>query len=169
MNHRLRPLLLTCLLTCLAAYAQAQGPATASANAAVRIEVPVGISKGGDLTVREVGLDDAVPGTLSTIVLDPKGAGYSVSGPLALKKAPKIAPARFALFGETELVYAVSLPEGPVTVSNGSQTMEVSHFTSHAPTAGRALFVAATLQVAAGQPKGLYVSRMPVPVTINYN
>jgi len=85
-----------------------------------------------------------------------------------------VTAASFTVTGQGAYTYAITLP-ATVTLTSGVNTMTATTFTSTpsatgALTAGtQTLNVGATLNVAAAQAAGTYVSGTPFSVTVNYN
>lgn len=111
---------------------------------------------GGSVTVSPAGVRSAGGG----VVLVPSGAG---------------AAAQFAVSGDANLSYVISLPgNGVVSLTSGSNSMAVNNFTSSPNLAGtlgaggtQALSVGATLSVGSNQASGSYAGAFDV--TVNYN
>lgn len=111
---------------------------------------------GGSVTVSPGGVRSASGG----VVLVPSGAGTA---------------AQFAVSGDANVTYAISLPaDGTVSLASGTNSMAVNTFTSSpSPTgtlsAGGAhtLSVGATLSVGSSQAIGSYSGTFDV--TVNYN
>jgi hypothetical protein len=150
------------------AYAQA----TASATATATIVTPISITKNVDMNFGNVAVQASSGGT---VVLTPASA-RSVTGGVTLPGVTgTVAAASFTVNGQGAYTYAITLPSSALTITSGANTMTVNTFTSTpsatgALTAGtQTLTVGATLNVAAGQASGVYVSGTPFDVTVNYN
>jgi hypothetical protein len=114
--------------------------------------------------------------TLGTVVLPPSATPTrTVTGGVTLPAtAGTVTAAAFTVTGEDAYTYSISLP-GSVTITSGSNSMTVNAFTSSPSPTGlltggeQTLYVGATLNVAAAQASGTYVSSTPFNVTVNYN
>ncbi len=155
-----------------ASSANAQSTATATATAT--IVTPIAITKNVDMNFGNV----AVTSTSGTVILAPGGT-RTKSGGVTLPAVPgTVTPAKFTVTGEGTYTFAITLPSTNVTLTNttgvGAETMIANAFTSDlgatsALVAGsKIMFVGATLNVAALQKAGVYVSA-PFDVTVNYN
>ncbi|HTE09552.1 MAG TPA: DUF4402 domain-containing protein [Chitinophagaceae bacterium] len=150
------------------AYAQATATATATAT----IVTPISITKTVDMNFGNVAVQASTAGTA---VLTP-ASGRSSTGGVTLPATPgTVAAASFTVNGQGAYTYAITLPSTALTITSGANTMTVNAFTSTpsatgALTAGtQTLNVGATLNVAAAQASGVYVSATPFSVTVNYN
>lgn len=111
---------------------------------------------GGSVTVSPGGVRSASGG----VVLVPSGAGTA---------------AQFAVSGDANLTYAISLPgNGVVSLTSGSNSMALNNFTSSPNLTGalsvggsQTLAVGATLSVGSNQASGSYSGTFDV--TVNYN
>jgi hypothetical protein len=159
---------LVMMVSASGAYAQA----TASATATATIVTPISITKNVDMNFGNVAVQASSGGT---VVLTPASA-RSVTGGVTLPGVTgTVAAASFTVNGQGAYTYAITLPSSALTITSGANTMTVNTFTSTpsatgALTAGtQTLTVGATLNVAAGQASGVYVSGTPFDVTVNYN
>jgi hypothetical protein len=86
-----------------------------------------------------------------------------------------VTAASFTVGGEGAYTYSITLPVTAHTISSGSNNMTVTAFLSNPATIGtltagtQTLTVGATLNIAAAQPNGLYISETGFNVTVNYN
>jgi len=152
----------------ISSYAQVSATATASAT----IVTPIAIAKTVDMDFGNV----AVSATPGTVVLTPAGA-RSVTGGVSLPATTgTVTAASFDITGEANFTYSITLPAAATTITSGANTMDVDTWTSTPTPTGtldgtgaQTLTVGATLNVAAGQPAGTYVSGTPFTVTVNYN
>lgn len=153
----------------LAGFAQA----TASATATATIVTPISITKTVDMNFGNVAVQ-TTPG--GTVVLTPAGVRTATGGvTLPSTSIGTVTAASFDIAGQGVYTYSITLPSSALTITSGSNTMTVTNFTSTPSgtgtlTAGaQTLKVGATLNVAAAQPAGLYVSGTAFDVTVNYN
>lgn len=101
------------------------------------------------------------------------GGGRSASGGVVLVPSGAGAAAQFAVSGDANLTYVISLPAAG-TLVNGANSMAVNTFTSSPSPTGtlgaggtQTLFVGATLTVGSNQASGSYSGAFDV--TVNYN
>lgn len=159
---------LVMMVSASGAYAQATATATATAT----IVTPISLTKTVDMNFGNVAVQASTAGTA---VLTPAGARTSTGGVTLPVTTGTVTAASFTVDGEGAYTYAITLPSTALTISSGSNTMTVTTFTSTpsvtgALTAGtQTLNVGATLNVAAAQASGTYVSGTPFNVTVNYN
>lgn len=146
--------------------------ATASATSTATIVTPISITKTVDMNFGNVAVQ---VGTGGTVVMTPAGV-RSVTGGVTLPAVVgTVAAASFTVNGQGTYTYAITLPAAALTLTSGPNTMTADTWTSSpsatgALTAGtQTLNVGATLNVAAAQAAGLYVSGTPFNVTVNYN
>jgi len=166
-------LFFTTVVTWIAVRSQAQVSATATATA--RVITPIGITKNVDMSFGNVAVSHSIPGS---VVMSPAGTRTTGgSGGVTLPATTgTVSPASFNVNGQASYTYAITLP-GTVTISDGSgNNMTGNGFTSSPSTSGtlsasgtQTLNVGATLNVAAAQAPGVYVSATPFSVTVNYN
>jgi hypothetical protein len=164
--------LLTIVLASFATGAFAQATATATATAT--IVTPISISKTVDMNFGNVAVSAATAGT---VVLSPAGVRTPTGGvTLPSTAVGTVTAASFTVSGTGTYTYAITLPSTATTITSGANTMTVSTFTSTPTPTGtlaaggtQTLDVGATLNVAAGQAAGVYVSGTPFSVTVNYN
>lgn len=152
----------------LSLFAQASATATASAT----IITPIAITKTVDMNF---GTAAVQAGTGGTIVLTPAG-GRTVTGGVTLPNVTgTVTAASFNVTGEGTSTYSITLPVAPLTITSGINTMTVSTFSSTPTPTGtltagaQTLLVGGTLNVAAAQAPGTYLSGTPFTVTVNYN
>lgn len=173
MKTRVKLLSATILLVGSATGAFAQATATATATAT--IVTPISITKSVDMNFGNVAVSASTAGT---VVLATDGTRTSTGGVTLPTTAGTVTAASFAVAGQGNYTYAITLPSSALTITSGSNTMTVNTFVSN-PSAGsggtlsaggtQTLLVGATLNVAAAQPAGVYVSGTPFSVTVNYN
>jgi hypothetical protein len=152
---------------------KAQQSSTATAAASATIIEPIVINKTSDLNFGSLGVSTTTAGT---VVLAP-GGGRTPSGGVFLPTsgASGVSAASFTVTGQSGFTYAITLPSAPVTITNGTQNMTVTNFTSTPATTGtltggtQTLNVGATLNVDAAQAAGTYTTTTPFDVTVNYN
>ncbi|WP_298363722.1 DUF4402 domain-containing protein [uncultured Lutibacter sp.] len=153
----------------------AQTTASATNNAKCTIIAPIAITAGVDL---EFG--DIIKGAGDVIV----ATDGSRTIPAAMKSGAQlgtIAAATFSVAGEASYTYAITLPaDGDVTITEGTDPMNVNTFTVSTATDGDAdldgtlngsgadtISVGATLTVAADQATGDYTGTFSVTVAYN--
>jgi len=151
----------------------ANAQATATATATAIIITPITITKQVDMHFGNV----AVTSTSGSVTMDPAGNRTPNGGvTLPVVNGP-VAAASFDITGEPNYTYAITLPSAATTLTNATaQTMTVDQFTSSPTPTGtlsaagtETVTVGATLNVAAAQAAGTYVSGTPFDVTVNYN
>ncbi len=158
-------LLLACGVT-----ANAQSSATATATAT--IVTPITITKTTDMNFGNVAVQT---GTGGTVVMTPAGVRSATSGVTLPGTVGTVAAASFTVNGQTGYTYAITLPASVTLSDASSNTMQVDNFTSTPTATGtlaggtETLNVGATLNVAAAQAPGVYLSATPFTVTVNYN
>ena len=155
-----------------ASYSFAQ--VSANADVFATIVAPLSITKTVDMNFGNVAISSAFGGT---VVLDPTGS-RSTSGGTSLLPASSgtVGAASFQVTGEVGLTYDITLPGGPVDLTDGvGNFMSVSDFVSTPTPTGtltggsQTINVGATLYVSANQTSGNYASVAPLVVTVNYN
>jgi len=142
----------------------------ATSAASARIIAPIAISKSADLHF------GTITKAAGTVTVTPAG-GRSTTGPGLSALLPLHSAAAFTVTGETGFTYTISLSAGPITITDGTNTMSVDGFTTTPNGTGtltggtQALTLGATLTVTGGaaQPSGLYTNANAVTVTVNYN
>ncbi len=164
-------LTLIIILFAFAATSFAQVSATSTSTGT--IIAPISIQKTIDMNFGNVAVHPTNPGT---VVLVPAGTRAATGGVTLPASAGTVSAANFTVTGATGYTYSITLPSAATTVtSSGSNTMTVDAFTSNPSPTGvltggaQTLTVGATLNVAAGQAAGVYVSGTPFTVTVNYN
>jgi len=153
--------------------ANASAQETASASASATIVVPISITKDVDMNFGNVAVQSTTGGT----VILSTASGRIPSGGITLPPATPgtVTAASFSVAGSGTYTYAITLPSTALTISSGANTMTVTDFLSDPLTTGiltagaQTLTVGATLNVAAAQPAGVYVSATDFDVTVNYN
>jgi hypothetical protein len=146
--------------------------ATATATATATIVTPISITKTVDMNFGNLAVQTATGGT---VVLTPAGV-RSVTGGVTMPAVfGTVTAATFTVNGQGTYTYAITLPAAATTLTSGANTMTATTFTSNPSATGvlaagtQTLNVGATLNVAAAQAAGLYVSGTPFSVTVNYN
>ena len=149
-------------------FAQVSATATASAT----IVAPIAITKTVDMNFGNA----AVNASLGTILLTPASTRSATGGVTFLTGTPgTVTAASFTVTGLAAATYSITLPGAATTVTSGANTMTVDNWTSTPTPTGtlaggtQTLTVGATLNVAASQPAGVYISGTPFTVTVNYN
>jgi hypothetical protein len=146
--------------------------ATATATATATIVTPISIAEVVNMNFGNVAVQTALGGT---VVLTPAGTRTVTGGCTLPAVFGTVTAASFTVSGQGTYTYAITLPATATTLTSGANTMTATTFTSTpsatgALTAGtQTLNVGATLNVAAAQGAGLYVSGTPFSVTVNYN
>jgi hypothetical protein len=115
-----------------------------------------------------------VAGSGGTVTVSPGGV-RSASGGVVLVPSDVGTAAQFAVSGDANLTYAISLPaDGTVSLASGTNNMAVNAFTSSPSLTGtlgaggtQTLSVGATLSVGSNQATGSYSGAFDV--TVNYN
>jgi hypothetical protein len=165
---------LLCLATLVLAgwttAAHAQESATATATAT--IVTPISITKNTDMNFGNVAVQSTNGGT---VVMTPASVRSATGGVTLPTTAGTVTAASFTVNGTAGYTYTITLPSSPLTITNAGNTMTVTNFTSSPSGTGtltggtQTLNVGATLNVAAAQPAGVYISGTPFTVTVNYN
>ena len=148
------------------------GQVSATATATATIVTPIAIANAGNMNFGNIAVS-AAPGT---VILAPAGT-RTTSGGVTLPIIPgTVTQAIFNVTGTPAYTYAITLPSVATTVTSGANTMTVTAFTSTPSGTGtlsgagaQSINVGATLNVAANQASGTYVSGTPFTVTVNYN
>ena len=115
-----------------------------------------------------------VAGSGGAVIVSAAGV-RSASGGVVLVPSDAGAAAQFAVSGDPNLTYAISLPaDGVVSLTSGANTMALNTFTSSPSPTGtlgaggsQTLSVGATLSVGGNQASGSYSGAFDV--TVNYN
>jgi hypothetical protein len=118
----------------------------------------------------------AVSTTAGTVVMTPAGV-RSVTGGCTLPAITgTVSAGVFNVTGAAGYTYSITLPAAATTITSGANNMTVNTWTSTPTPTGtlsaggnQTLSVGATLNVAASQAAGTYVSGTPFTVTVNYN
>jgi hypothetical protein len=169
-NMKNKFLLTTLLLAGVATSLHAQETATATATAT--IVTPISITKDVDMNFGNVAVQSTTGGT---VVLSPAGVRTKTGGVTLPTTTGTVTAASFTVNGTGNYTYTITLPSTALTITSGANTMTVTTFTSTPSATGQltagaqTLNVGATLNVAAAQPAGTYVSATPFNVTVNYN
>lgn len=165
------PLILAIFLTTCSTTAFAQATATATATGTVI--TTIGITKMVDMNFGNAAVQASTGGT---VVMTPVGVRSATGGVTLPTNTGTVTAASFAITGQGNYTYAITLPSTDLPITSGSNTMTVNTFNSSPAATGilsvqgtQTLNVGATLNVAAGQAAGLYVSATPFNVTVNYN
>ncbi len=104
--------------------ASAFGQNTATASASARIIAPISITKVTDLHFGTI-----IAG-VGAVTVTPAG-GRSATGPVLSTLAPVHSAASFTVSGESGLTYSIGLSAGPITITDGTNTMNVAGFNSN--------------------------------------
>lgn len=147
---------------------------TATATATATIVTPLSIIKEVDMNFGTVAVNATTGGTVVLATDGTRSATGGVSLPVSAIVVGEAA--RFLVTGHDDYTYAITLPSADHTISNGANNMTVNAFVSDPLTdAGKlsagqeVVHVGATLNVAAAQATGVYISTTPFEVTVNYN
>jgi hypothetical protein len=146
--------------------------ATATATATATIVTPISITEAVNMNFGNVAVQT---GTGGTVVLTPAGVRSTTGGVTLPAVVGTVTAASFTVNGQGTYTYAITLPATATTLTNGANTMTATTFTSTPSGTGaltggtQTLNVGATLNVAAAQAAGVYVSGTPFSVTVNYN
>lgn len=151
---------------------QANAQATATATASATITEPITITKTVDMNFGNVTVQAATGGT---VILATAGTRTRTAGVTLPATTGTVTAAQFNVTGVSGWGYNISLPAS-VTLNKGAFTMTANAFTSDPTGTGGVLTggsevvrVGATLNVAAGQDPGVYLSLVGFDVTVNYN
>ncbi len=165
---RLSSLLLVTFLFTTVSYSQVSATATASAT----IITPIAIANTTDMDFGNISVS-ATPGT---VILSPAGARSTTGGVTLPAVTGTVTSAAFAVTGQASFTYSITVPAAATTITSGANTMTVDTWTSNPTPTGtldgtgsQTLSIGATLNVAAGQAAGTYISGTPFTVTVNYN
>jgi hypothetical protein len=145
---------------------------TATATSSATILTPISIDQTADMNFGNVAVQSTTAGT---VILSATGVRSTTGGTTLPATAGTVATAAFTVSGEDGYTYAITLPSSPLTISSGANNMTVSSFTSLPSGTGtltggsEEITVGATLNVAAAQASGTYISGTPFNVTVNYN
>jgi hypothetical protein len=145
--------------------------ASATANASATIVGPIAIARTAHMNFGNV----AVNATPGTVQLDPDATRTPGGGVTLPATTGTVSPAIFTVSGADGYSYAITLPGAALTITDGTNNMTVSGFTSTPSGTGslaggsQELRVGATLNVGASQVAGTYTSAAPFTVTVNYN
>ena len=154
------------------ATAQAQqNNSSTTANANTTVIQAISISRTAHMNFGSV----VAGGSLGTVVLPASASPTrSATGGTTLGSATVVSAAIFAISGEPNNTYAITLPSSPVTITDGTNNMTVSNFTSSPGGTGtlngsglETVYVGGTLNVAANQVSGIYSGSFSVTVTYN--
>lgn len=152
----------------VSAFAQASATATSTAT----IITPIAITKTVDMNFGNAAVQ---AGTGGTIVLAPAGTRTTSGGVTLPAVTGTVTAASFNVTGSGTSTYSITLPVAATTLTSGANTMTCDTWTSNPTPTGtltagaQTLTVGATLNIAAAQAPGTYVSGTPFTVTVNYN
>jgi len=170
MKNRTKLIATAVVLIASASSTFAQASATATATAT--IVTPISITKTVDMNFGNVAVQ---VGTGGTVVMTPAGVRSATGGVTLPATVGTVSAASFTVNGQGVYTYAITLPAGATTLTSGANTMTANTWTSTPSATGvltagtQTLTVGATLNVAAAQPAGVYVSGVPFTVTVVYN
>lgn len=146
--------------------------ATASATATATIVTPISITKNVDMNFGNIAVQASTGGTVE---LSPAGVRIASGGVTLPVNNGTVTAASFTVDGSGNYTYSITLPSSALIITSGANTMTVDAFTSSPSAIGtltagtQTLTVGATLNVAAANPAGTYISTTPFDVTVNYN
>lgn len=155
----------------------ASAQVSATANALGTIVAPLSIQKTRDMNFGTVAHHPTQAGRL---IMSTSGLRSTTGGPILMSSAG-VTPAIFAVLGEPNYAYSITLPVSAVltnTTSGHSETIIVDNFISspQVSTGGTigsngesTLTVGAQVALNALQASGLYTSGTAFTVTVNYN
>jgi hypothetical protein len=179
--------ILTGALLLAGSTAFAQASATASAvPATARIYAPITIAVTSYNGGTGLSFGDIIPGVAAgTLRLDPVADARTPTGvTVPATSTMAVHSAKFAVGGQANASYAITLPTAAVTLTSGTNNMTASAFTASVngaatvpatpsptgntgPTATQSFTVGATLAVGANQASGDYTGAFNVTVTYN--
>jgi hypothetical protein len=116
--------------------------------------------------------------TGGTVLLTPAGTRTPGGGVTLPAVTGSVSAASFDVSGTPNYTYSISLPTSTTTVTSGANEMTVDSWTSTPTEAAggtlnasgvQTIKIGASLNVAAAQAAGTYVSGTPFEVTVNYN
>jgi len=121
-----------------------------------------------------LGFGKFAAGSGGSVVVNPSGA-RSATGGVVLISSSSGSAAQFTVTGDANLTFAITLPaNGTVSLTNGSQTMPLTSFTSSPGFTGQlnasgsqSISVGASLGVGGSQPTGSYSGAFDVLVEYN--
>lgn len=158
------------LLTGFMISADAQSTATASTTAV--LVTPISIAKTTDMHFGTV----AASGTAGTVALDYANGRVATGGASLPAGSTLQKTGVFTVTGEGNSTFAITIPAAPITLTGSvTGTMTVDNFLDDLGATGtlvggtKIINVKATLNVAAGQPAGVYTNAAGLFVTVNYN
>lgn len=146
-----------------------QSSATTSFKASATIIQPISVSTVSNMNFAGI---DAKSG--GKVILTPDDSRIS-SGAVELAGEANLSAATFVVSGQSGYTYAVNLPDSGHTLSNGSEQMLITDFTSNTDSknylseGSQLIRVGATLHVNPNQLPGVYSSPAPLHITVNYN
>ena len=149
--------------------------ASVAAAGTATIITPISLIKTTDLSFGNLAVMSTAPGS---VIMDPSGtlSTGGAGGVTIPTTTGTTSAATFEVTGAASFTYAISLPAATITLSNGSNSMDISDFTSYPSGTGtlsisgtQTLTIGATLSVTAGQTPGTYTNPATMPVTVNYN
>ena len=154
-----------------------------SATAAAQIITPIGISKTVDLNFGNVAVQAATGGTVIMAPAGTRSTGGAGGVTLPQFNVGTVAAASFTVSGTGNYTYTITLPanDNSFVVSDGNvaHDMVVNGWLSSlgatgamgtlSPGGSQVVKVGATLNVAAAQAPGNYISGSGFAVTVNYN
>jgi len=157
------------LFSLFGALAFGQASATASFTASATIIQPIGIT-----TTSHMNFANLDAGTGGEVILTPNSTRLT-TGNVSLDSEANVSAAAFEVTGENGFTFALTLPEGEYVLANGTESMIIKDFTSSLAQNGnfdggaKMITVGATLAVNPHQTPGVYNSKAPMNVTVNYN
>ena len=145
--------------------------ATASGPASGQVVTPIAIATGATLSFGR--FTSALAGT---VVVSTAGVRSVTGGVTAMPGGTAAAAATFAVSGEPNSTYTISVPAGVSTLTGSvSGTMDIDTYTTNPGlllgaldgTGAQTLLVGGTLNVGAAQPRGTYTGTVTIGVDYN--
>lgn len=166
--------LLAAAITLIGFSSVTNAQSTATATATANIVTPISITKTVDMNFGNI----AVTSSSGTVILAPAGGRTKTGGVTLPAVAGTVTAASFTVSGTANYAYNITFPTTPVSLINGSNSMNASDFLSSLGVSGsngtlsgtgsQVVTMGATLTVSASQAAGTYVSSA-FNVTVNYN
>ena len=161
------------LVLSTAVLSEASAQATATATASANIVTPISIAQVTNLQFGNVAVSATLGGD---VIINTSGVRSSTFGVTLPATTGTVTAASFTVSGHGSYTYAITLPASVIITNGSSVTMLVDDFVSSPNGTGtlsaggtQTLNIGATLEVAAAQASGAYLSATPFSVTVNYN
>lgn len=145
---------------------------SASSTVSTTIIAPLAIVRVTDLNFGNV----AVGAAVGTVVITPGGA-RSVTGAcqLSATNPGTVTAAAFAITGQGQYTYGITLPSGSTSITGSGAPMSVDTYASSPTTTGtltagsQTINIGGTLHVGSSQTAGLYTMAAGLTVSVFYN